>query len=105
MPKPPLLRPISMNASLRRRLAAVLAGAAAMLLGLLTATWIRQDACLDAGGRWLAATRACEWPAGAPAADPTVRAYAIGALAGLAAAALLWRAFTFAASRGGRRGA
>ena len=91
------------TAETRRRLAALLIGTAGMLLALLTATSLLQDACLDAGGRWLADARTCELPAGAAMATSPFRAYATGAVAGVLAAIMLWRIFTFAASRGVRR--
>ena len=92
-----------MTAETRRRLAALLTGTAGALTALLLATWLRQDACLDAGGRWLAATRHCELPAGASAAISSQRAYAVGAIVGVLTAIVLWRVFTFAASRAARR--
>ena len=94
-----------MTPQLRRALAALLAGTAGSLLALTTVAWVRRDACLDSGGRWLAAARACEWPAGGAADDPTLRAYLVGVLVGLAAAGLLWRTFSFFAARAGRRAA
>lgn len=93
-----------MTPQLRRSLAALLAGVAGSLIALTTAAWIRRDACLDSGGRWLDAARRCEWAAGAAAGpDPQARAYLVGALVGLAAAAMLWRIYTYVSSRG-RRG-
>ena len=92
-----------MTAQTRRSLAALLAGIAGMLMALLTATRLRQDACLDAGGRWLAAARSCELPAGAASAMSPLRGYTLGAVAGVLTAIVLWRMFTFFASRGVRR--
>src|SRR5215212_12161581 len=51
---------LTMTIETRRRLATLLIGTAATLTALLTATWLRQDACLDASGRWIDATRQCE---------------------------------------------
>ena len=93
-----------MTVETRRRLAALLTGIAGMLVALLSATWMRQDACLDAGGRWLATARTCELPAGTAAVSP-LRAYAIGAVAGLLTVGVLWRTFTFFTSRASRRSA
>ena len=92
-----------MTAETRRSLAALLAGIAGMLMALLTATRLRQDACLDAGGRWLAAARMCELPAGTASEMSPLRGYALGAVAGVLTAIVLWRMFTFFASRGTRR--
>ena len=87
-----------MTAATRRRLASLLIGTAGMLTALLVATWLRQDDCLDAGGRWTAA-RLCELPPGAATAMSPFRAYAVGAVAGVLTVIVLWRMFTFAASR------
>ncbi|HEX6533443.1 MAG TPA: hypothetical protein VF041_02530 [Gemmatimonadaceae bacterium] len=92
-----------MNAETRRRLAALLAGIAGAYVALSVASWLRQDACLDAGGRWLAAARACELPGGAPPLPPPLRAYIVGAVVGIVVAVVLWRTFTFFARRGATR--
>lgn len=79
----------------------MLIGLAATLVGLLVATALRQKACVEAGGRWLVERR-CEIAGGA---EPgMVRSYALGALAGVLAALMLWRTFTFFAGRGRPRG-
>ena len=91
-----------MTVETRRRLAALLVGIAGTLTALLTATWLRQDACLDAGGQWLAATRLCELPPGAATGISSLRAYVVGAIGGVLTAIVLWRVFTFAASRARR---
>lgn len=67
-----------MTPELRRSLAALLVGITAALVGLTVATSMRG--------------------AGSP-----LRAYVLGAAAALIVAVVLWRIFTFAASRGGRR--
>ena len=87
-----------MTPELRRRLVTMLAGAAGAIVGLLAATWLRQDGCLDRGGRWLAAARSCELPAGV--AEPRLGAYALGLGAGIVTAVLLLRAYAFVAGRG-----
>ena len=93
-----------MTAQLRRQLALVVIGVAAALVALLVATWLRQDACLEAGGRWLAATRTCELANGAVGPGLSAgRAYAVGAIVGVLAATVLWRTFTFFASRSTHR--
>jgi len=88
-----------MTVETRRRLAILLIGTTGTLTALLMATWLRQDACLDAGGRWIAATRLCELPPGASTAMSPQRAYAVSVVGGVLTAIVLWRAFTFAASR------
>lgn len=90
-----------MTARLRRQLALILVGVAAAVVALSVATWLLGDACLDAGGRWLAATRSCDAAAVDRAAR--VRAHAAGVVAGVLAATVLWRTFTFFGSRAGRR--
>lgn len=93
-----------MNANTRRQLAALLCGTAAALVALAVATYLRERACVEAGGRWLA-TRQCELAAaGTPGGAPGgARAYALGALAGLLTLVVLWRTFTFFAMRASRR--
>ena len=92
-----------MKAELRHRLALLLVGVAAALVGLSVATWVRRDDCLDAGGRWLAGPRACELAGGAAATMPSWRAYALGVVAGLLVAVVLWRTYTFFLVRAARR--
>lgn len=92
-----------MKPELRHRLALLLVGVAAALVGLSVATWVRRDDCLDAGGRWLAASRTCELAGGPAAAMPSWRAVALGAGAGLLAAVVLWRTYTFFVGRAARR--
>ena len=91
-----------MKPELRHRLALLLVGVATALVGLSVATWVRQDDCLDAGGRWNAAARACE-PAAGAAAAPSWRAFAFGIAAGLVVAIVLWRTYTFFVLRAARR--
>jgi hypothetical protein len=81
----------------RRSLVTMLIGIMAALLGLLATTWLREDACLDAGGRWLA-TRTCELPPGAEMPS-SLRFYFIGVVVGLVTALLLWRTYTFITTR------
>lgn len=85
-------------AELRHRIAALLVGVAASIVGLSTARFLQQDACLDAGGRWLATARECVGPAGTIALSPA-RSYAIGAAAGLITLVVLWRTFAFFSQR------
>ncbi|HEY9427265.1 MAG TPA: hypothetical protein VIR34_08925 [Gemmatimonadaceae bacterium] len=92
-----------MTTEIRRRLAALLSGIAGAFVALSASLWLRQDACLDAGGRWLAVERACELPAGAsPLASPA-RFYILGAAAGLLVAGVLLLGFTFIADRAAAR--
>ena len=90
-----------MTPQLRRQLVLLVVGITAAIVALIAATALRQDACLDAGGRWLLDTETCEL-AGAMPRGATVRAYLLGALVGLLAGAMLWRVYTFFASRGTR---
>lgn len=92
-----------MTASTRYRLAMVLVGIAGAYAALSVATWIRQDACLDAGGQWDVATRTCELLDTTASRPSAVAAYVIGALAGLVLAVVLWRTFTFFTLRAKRR--
>ena len=87
-----------MNPQVRRQIAVLVVGMIGAIVALIAATWLRQDACLDAGGRWLVETETCELAAGAGSGS-TVRAYLLGAVIGLLAAAMLWRMFSFFASR------
>ena len=89
-----------MTSDTRRSLALLLVGLGAMLIGLSVATAVLRGACIDAGGRWLE-SRACE-AATSPLPGPA-RAYLIGAAAGVAAAVVLWRVFSFYSTRA-RRG-
>lgn len=93
-----------MNAQTRRNLATVLVGVAGSLVALAVITYLKQDACLDAGGRWDAATRACVLPGGSPRAATSAWSYLTGIVAGVVVAIVLWRAFTFFATRRERRG-
>jgi hypothetical protein len=80
-------------------LALLLAGAMAAVVGLAVAAALRQDACLDAGGRWLA-RGGCEIDGGTlPGAGG---AYMAGALAGLVVLAVAWRAYTLVTTRASR---
>ena len=90
-----------MTSDTRRSLALLLVGLGAVLIGLSAATAVLRDACLDAGGRWLE-SRTCE-ASTTPLPGPG-RAYLIGAVAGVIAGIVLWRVFTFYATRA-RRGA
>jgi hypothetical protein len=87
----------------RRRIAALLAGMAGAFIALSVSVWLRQDACLDAGGRWIAAARACDLPTGAPSLSSPARFYMVGAVAGVVVAAVLWRTYTFIAHRAAAR--
>lgn len=92
-----------MTGESRRRLAALLVGAGAMLTALLVATLILQDRCQDAGGRWLAVTRRCELPAGSADSPGSGWAWLAGLAAGLAAAVVMWRSYVFFVARAQRR--
>ncbi|MHB1222683.1 MAG: hypothetical protein ACYC2G_01350 [Gemmatimonadaceae bacterium] len=92
-----------MTAETRRRLATLLVGAMAMLTALLVASMVRQERCLDAGGRWLAATRDCELPVDSVVPPSSVWPWALGLAAGLLTAAVMWRAYTYFATSAARR--
>ena len=88
-----------MTPQLRRQLILVIVGITAAIVALIAATWLRQDACLSAGGRWLVATETCELAQGVMPRGTIVRSYLFGAVVGLAAGTMLWRMYTFFASR------
>lgn len=92
-----------MTVETRRRLAALLSGIAGAFVALSVSLWLRQDACLDAGGRWVAIERACELPAGLASPTSPVRFYIVGAVAGLLVAVALVRTFSFIADRAATR--
>jgi hypothetical protein len=92
-----------MTSDIRRRIAALLSGIAGAFVALSASLWLRQNACTDAGGSWLAAKQACELPAGAsPLASP-MRFHILGGLAGLLVAGILLLAFTYVADRAAAR--
>jgi hypothetical protein len=94
-----------MTSDTRRRLAALLSGIAGAFVALSMSVWLRQNACVDAGGTWLAVKRVCELPAGvSPLASPT-RYHLLGGLAGVLVAGILLVAFSYVADRAaaGRR--
>ena len=91
-----------MSSQLRRSLAAMLAGIAAMLVALSLATYLRQDACLDAGGQWSAVARTCELAAGREMPGPT-GAYLAGTAAGFITLMVLWRTYLFVVKRAAER--
>ena len=82
----------------------MLAGIAAMLVALSLATYLRQDACLDAGGQWSAVARTCELAAGREMPGPT-GAYLAGTAAGFITLVVLWRTYTFVVNRAAERAA
>jgi hypothetical protein len=88
-----------MNASTRRTLALLLAGAMAAIVALAVTSTIRRDACLDAGGRWRA-EGGCELTGGA--LPGPAGAYVAGVLAGGLVLVFVWRVYTFFAARGAR---
>ncbi len=92
-----------MTANARRQAATLLVGAMAMLTALLVVTLVRQDRCLDAGGRWIAATRTCESLPDGAAPLSSGWAWGLGLVAGVVTAVVLWRAFDFFAARAASR--
>jgi hypothetical protein len=89
-----------MTPETRRSLALLLATTAATLVALAVASLLRERACVDAGGRWVA--RSCVLAAGPESS--VARAYLLGAIVGVAALLFLWRTYTFFATRGARKG-
>jgi hypothetical protein len=83
----------------RRSLIVMLIGVIAAVVGGLVATFIEQRRCTDAGGRWLAAARACQLEGGA-SSGLTLTSLAAGVAAGVFIALFLYRAIVFFARRG-----
>jgi hypothetical protein len=82
----------------RRSLIQLLIGIIATIAGLAALNAIRQDRCLDAGGRWMAAARSCVGPSGPLSVSrgtDVIAAIVIGVLL----AFMLMRASTFARRR------
>ncbi len=94
-----------MTSDTRRRFAALLSGIAGAFVALSMSVWLRQNACVDAGGIWLEVKRACELPAGASPLASATRYHLLGGLAGLLVAGILLVAFSYVADRAaaGRR--
>jgi hypothetical protein len=79
----------------RRSLASLLVGVIAIMAGMWAGTAYRTDWCLDSGGRWDVARRACAMATGA-APEParvTMTSYAITAIVALLLGTMLWRLF------------
>lgn len=79
----------------RRALASLLVGVIAIMAGMWAGTAYRTSWCLDAGGRWDVARRACELATGA-APEPTrvaLASWAITAAVALLLGTMLWRLF------------
>ena len=87
---------------LTRQLAPALIGVIASVSGLWTAQCSRVDDCLDAGGRWNAAARACEGAGASAAAGPGARPYLFGAAVAVVLLVVLWRTYTFVLLRAAR---
>ena len=80
----------------------MLMGVAAALIALTVVSILQGRACREAGGHWIASARHCENPLrGAPS---EWSAWLLGALAGAATLVVLWRTWTFFATRAARRG-
>ncbi len=93
----------TMTPEIRRQLAALLSGIAGAFVALSVSLWLRQDACLDAGGRWVALERTCELPSGLSSPTSPVRSYIVGAIVGLLVAGVLFKGFNFIADRAAAR--
>ena len=77
----------------RQSLASLLVGVFSVVAGLWVSTQLRIDRCLDAGGRWESARRACALPPGSDASTTTLTVvpFALGALVMLLSAFVLMR--------------
>ena len=92
-----------MTPQVRRQLVLLVIGVTGAIVALVAATYLRQDACLDAGGTWAGESETCRLAGGGGLPQgSTVRAYLLGALIGLLAGTMLWRVYTFVAYRGRR---
>jgi hypothetical protein len=85
----------------RRTLIQLLIGVIASLGGLSVLTLVREDRCLDAGGRWAAETRSCVSASG-PLDVARATDFVIALAVGVLLAFMLYRASTFASSRASR---
>lgn len=84
----------------------MLMGVAAALVALSVVTLLQARACAKAGGHWIPAARHCENPLRGTPSEWS--AWLLGALAGALTLVVLWRTWTFfatRAARGGGRGA
>lgn len=91
-----------MKRELRQRLAVMLMGVAAALVALTVVSLLQARACAAVEGRWIAAARHCELPLRGAPSDRW--AWLLGALAGALTLVVLWRTWTFFATRAARRG-
>ncbi len=85
----------------RRSLIQILIGVIASLAALTIVTAVREDRCLDAGGKWIAATRACVGPEG-PLPVSRASDVILAIVIGVVLAFMLYRASTFASARSSR---
>ena len=88
-----------MTPNVRRQLALIVVGGIAAIVALITATWLRQDACLDAGGQWVVTTETCNLAGAVMPRGAVIKPYVYGAGIGLLAGTMLWRMFSFFADR------
>ena len=82
----------------RRSVIQLLIGIIAMLGGLGALTVVRQNRCVEAGGQWSMTQRSCTGPSG-PLAIDRWSDITVALVVGLALAAMLYRASTFADRR------
>ena len=82
----------------RRSLIQLLIGVIAALTSLAALNAVRQDRCLDAGGRWTAATRSCAGPDG-PLSVARGSDLLAALVIGILLAFMLYRASMFARRR------
>jgi hypothetical protein len=78
----------------------LLIGVISALSGLAAATYLQQDRCLDAGGRWNTAARACDLASGATMGWSVI-AIVAGLVVAVAVGVILFRAMLFVTGRAG----
>jgi hypothetical protein len=86
----------------RRSLISLFSGVLAALSGFATVAYLRQSRCVDAGGRWEAASRHCTLPAGSTVSVAQLSDLVAGAAVAIVVAFMLFRMSTLAAARSSR---
>lgn len=76
----------------------LLIGIISALSGMAAATYLQQDRCVDAGGRWNTAARACELATGTTTGWSFI-AILTGLVVAVAAGVILFRAMLFVTGR------
>lgn len=88
----------------RQSVLLLLVGTLSALSGLGAATWVQRDRCVDAGGHWDMARRACELPAGVETGW-SLAAVATGIAVAVLVGVMLFRAMLFVTGHASARGA